>query len=194
MPGAEWLFARSTTSLQDHLIKELSCFARKKKECPFVMEKKGKEFVEDCQVRRQQLEMSFYWLGNFLSWARLRLVLPASTTGPRSWRWSLTNWQRPGSSMIQLIILPTRWFVKISSKVNIHNPSGEVFLLWVSGLGLQAQAPVSLGSPCQVKLYKHIKEHRVRCHFVIWSNALLFAGFAHYFLSDPSPIIVYSYH
>ena len=34
-------------------------FSRNKKECPFVLEKKGKEFVEDCQVRRQQLEKSF---------------------------------------------------------------------------------------------------------------------------------------
>ena len=34
-------------------------FSRNKKECPFVLEKKGKEFVEDCQVKRQQLEMSF---------------------------------------------------------------------------------------------------------------------------------------
>ena len=34
-------------------------FDRSNRECPFVLEKKGKEFVEDCQVRRQQLEKSF---------------------------------------------------------------------------------------------------------------------------------------
>ena len=36
-----------------------SFFSRNKNECPFVLEKKGKEFVEDCQVRRQQFEKSF---------------------------------------------------------------------------------------------------------------------------------------
>ena len=40
-------------------LKRYSSFSRNKKECPFVLEKKGKEFVEDCQVRRQQLEKSF---------------------------------------------------------------------------------------------------------------------------------------
>ena len=98
------------------------------------------------------LKSHFYWLDNFLSWARLRTVLPASRTGPRSWRWSLRSWRRPGSSTIQLRVLPTRWFAKISSKVNDNNPSGEVFPLRVSGLELQAQAPVSLGSARQVNL------------------------------------------
>ena len=40
-------------------LKKNSSFSRNKEECPFVLEKKGKEFVENCQVRRQQLEKSF---------------------------------------------------------------------------------------------------------------------------------------
>ena len=50
---------RCTTSTMRICLKKNSSFSRSKKECPFVLEKKGKEFVEDCQVRRQQLEKSF---------------------------------------------------------------------------------------------------------------------------------------
>ena len=42
--------------------------------------------------------------------------------------------------------------LNISSKVKVDNPSGGVFPLRVSCLELQAQAPVSLGSACQVRL------------------------------------------
>ena len=58
------------------------------------------------------LKSHSYWLDNFLSWARLRTVLPASRTGPRSWRWSLRSWRRPDFSTILMMMMLTWWHLQ----------------------------------------------------------------------------------